>query len=789
MNAQRIDDFLLGIAEATNALISQKLEEGINIALRTLCTNLAISAASVYITHRNSQGELVSSLKYFNTKEEDEERIKHNQNIPFTSFTRLYKTLSAGRSFEVMVSDSEEGLKQHMEADKTKSIAMFPIMVNNGLWGALSLSDRLEEKRWSISEKSLLLSLANSIGAAIERELLQDNLEDLVRKRTAELEESKLRFELAVEGTQNGVWDWEPQKNKVFWSDKMYRNLGYQEEDLPDLAEGFYDLVHPDDKAEAKKRFDDYLERKIPYVMEFRLRKKNGDYHWFKSTCQAVWDENGHPVRVVGSHADIHARKVYTELLAQQEEKFRAVIREDPNPLFLIDRTGNILLHSNRSVEVFGYSSEELSQMKLEQLLPSDKREIHRMHMAEYFNRPHNRIMGRGQDFKGRKKNGRLFYVEVSLSPVSIEGETLVMAVITDVSEKRTAKLKLEESYRKINNLINNLPGIVYQCRNDQYWTMDYISPACEQITGYKQEEFYGSPSDITYAELILPEERAEVWEHVQESLSRKSTFRVTYRIRDKAGIQKWIWEQGVGVYDQDDDLISLEGCIFDITPIVKSQERINQAIYAAENKERARIANDLHDGVQQILGASSLNLKYLSDDVKELPPKFQDHYNKSLQYLEQGIRESRNIAHRLMPMEIEELGLDQAIQQLLDELKCNLGIEINYYNNLEDKLSREVELGLYRVVQEAFNNINKYSKATKVSIQLVSNDDGIQMMIEDNGVGFDKNKIDLYKQGFGLAGMKNRIIALSGQLSVDSRPGRGACIVAWLPKKPKHHG
>lgn len=783
MDQKGIDDFLLGIAEATNALVSLKLEEGLIIALRTLTENLQVTTSGVYVNELDDTGSLVYSLKYFYSIEPSQQRVQNNQKIPFTQFQTLYKALDNGRSFEGIFSESEGLLRQHMEADQTMSVALFPVMVKGELWGALSISDMEVERRWSISEKSLLLSLANSVGAAIEREKLETELEEKVRQRTAELEESRIRFQLAIEGTQNGLWDWQPQKGEVFWSENMYKNLGYQPGELDDLVDGFYDLVHPDERAEAKRRYDAYLNERIPYEMEFRLRKKNGHYHWFRSTCKAVWDENGAVVRVVGSHADIHQSKVFTESLAQQEEKFKAVIRDDPNALFLVDATGEILLHSNRSVDVFGYSTEELSGMKIEDLLPSDKREVHGFHMKKFFEKPYTRSLSEGLELKGRKKNGLLFWIEVGLSPVSVEGETLVMAVVTDISKKKEAEKKLEQSYRQLNNLVNNLPGIVYQCRNDQYWTMDYISPACTQITGYDQKDFYGSPSSISYAQLIVPEEREEIWGHVQESLSRKAPFRVTYRIKDRFGQHKWIWEQGVGVFDEQGKVLGLEGCIFDISPLIKNQEKINQAIYNAEDKERRRIASDLHDGVQQILGASSLNLKVIEKDIEVLSEKVRKHYQKSLSFLAEGIREARSIAHRLMPKEVEQLGLNRAIEQLLMELKDNRGIEVNFYCNLGSRLSVEGELALYRVVQEAFNNIVKYSQATHVSIQLIAIENEVQLMIEDNGVGFDKNKIDLYSNGFGLSGMKNRIISLSGQLTVDSRPGRGTSIIAWLPK------
>ena len=122
----------------------------------------------------------------------------------------------------------------------------------------------------------------------------------------------------------------------------------------------------------------------------------------------------------------------------------------------------------------------------------------------------------------------------------------------------------------------------------------------------------------------------------------------------------------------------------------------------------------------------------------------FRRHY-KSLKYLEQGIKESRNIAHQLLPKDVEELGLVKALEQLISDTINGNGTEVEYYTNITARLPAEVELGLYRVAQETLNNIMKHAKASKISVQLIKTaDENVQMMIEDNGVGFDKNKLDI---------------------------------------------
>ena len=153
MNHKGIDNFLLGIAEATNALISLKLEQGLKITLNTLCDNLNITAAGVYINDLDANGKQISSLKFYKSNSPSIARVEHNQKIRFTQFNKLFKILSQGHSFEATYSESEGLLREHMKIDHTMSVALFPIMVRGQLWGALSLSDSEFERKWAISEK------------------------------------------------------------------------------------------------------------------------------------------------------------------------------------------------------------------------------------------------------------------------------------------------------------------------------------------------------------------------------------------------------------------------------------------------------------------------------------------------------------------------------------------------------------------------------------------------------------------------------------------------------------
>lgn len=654
--SQNINDLVLGVANATNALIAERLDKGINLALKELSIPLGVDAGFVSINHEGTDGAFLTSVKYSWTPHTSSDRYERNQNVKRETLGEAISILSKGDYFELAYSQASESLKTHMGLDGSKAVILFPVNVENAFWGILGLVDFQEEREWTDPERALLLSFANSIGNAVCRDLLEESLEQLVEERTSALRNSRMRFQLAVEGSQDGIWDWQPDKDEAYWSPRMFEQLGYATDEIPVPKESFFDMLHPDDLAETTRRFNKHLHEKEPYEVEFRLKVKSGEYKWFRSTGQAQWDEDGQPIRVVGSHEDI--------------------------------------------------------------------------------------------------------------------------------DDKKKTELALKESHRRMNNLVENLPGMVYRCSNDEKWTMHYLSAACKDITGYDSEEFYGDPGDITFGELIHVDDRTDTWDQIQQAIKRNQSFRVVYRIVDKSGKEKWLWEQGNGVYDNDDALEALEGCIFDISPVVRNQERQNQAIYNAEDNERRRIASDIHDGLQQTLSVSALNLQYLEDEVAGLSEGSQMRYAKSKEFLEQGIAESRSISHRLMPKSIDQLGLDRAIRDLISTLEAASDLKCKYFSNLKDRLDKDIELGLYRIAQEALNNVLKSSKASQVNVQLVRVSGGVQLMIEDNGVGFDKNKLDLYETGYGLAGMKNRIGALSGSLTIDSRPKHGTSIIALVPLK-----
>lgn len=171
-----------------------------------------------------------------------------------------------------------------------------------------------------------------------------------------------------------------------------------------------------------------------------------------------------------------------------------------------------------------------------------------------------------------------------------------ILLSLNDVTAVHRIELALEESERKLSNLMANLPGMAYRCKNDPQWTMEFVSQGCKDLTGYTPQELIQN-AQASYGDLIVEEDRKMVWAGVQSGLRLHQPFRLTYRIRKKDGTIRWVWEQGVGVYSPQGDVIALEGFITDINDqkiseiaLQESHERlitilesINANIYVAD--------------------------------------------------------------------------------------------------------------------------------------------------------------------------------------------------------------
>lgn len=217
---------------------------------------------------------------------------------------------------------------------------------------------------------------------------------------------------------------------------------------------------------------------------------------------------------------------------------------------------------------------------------------------------------------------------------------------------------------------------------------------------------------------------------------------------------------------------------------ILKQQELATKAIIEAEENERQRIAGDLHDGVGQMISAAKINLSTVSSDIIFTNDKQKQRFENALKLVDDSCTEVRTVSHNIMPNALLRNSLAAAVRNFISKIDQHV-LKINLHaEGLNEKLDENIEIMLYRVIQECVNNVIKHAHANMLDISLIKDDKEICVTIEDNGVGFDvKEKHKL--EGIGLKNISSRINYLKGNVEWDSAHGRGTVVSIHIPAHP----
>jgi PAS domain S-box-containing protein len=209
----------------------------------------------------------------------------------------------------------------------TKSMACIPVLNQGRVRAMLYLENRQMTDVFTLENAGILKHLSSQFGVSVENALLYDNLNQKVR----ELQESEERYNLAVTGSAAGIWDWDLSSDTVHYSDRFKDLLEYAPEELSNSLDEFWNRLHPDDYRATRQAVDQHLEEQIPFRIDYRLQVKSGDYRWFHTRGQAIWDEAGKAMRMSGSLTDITDRKLAERKLATSEALLKGVLETSPD--------------------------------------------------------------------------------------------------------------------------------------------------------------------------------------------------------------------------------------------------------------------------------------------------------------------------------------------------------------------------------------------------------------------------------------------------------------------------
>ena len=365
---------------------------------------------------------------------------------------------------------------------------------------------------------------------------------------------------------------------------------------------------------------------------------------------------------------------------------------------------------------------------------------------------------------------------------VPFEPEVLVARVAAGL---RAARLRTNEAL--LRSLVDNIPGALYRGACDRDWTMYWLSEEVETITGYPASDFIDN-AVRTFASVIHADDRDYVERTVAQAIDAHRPFNLEYRILRRDGEVRWVLERGQA-QDGGDGRRRLHGAIFDITvrraaeqalrerEVVEAQlaeVRASRArIVDAADRARREIERNLHDGAQQRFVSATLQLQMWRASQDELPEQARAELDQVLTELRAGLAELRELAHGLHPAVLSDRGLERALSSLADHAP----IPVDVRTELPEQLAMPIEATAYFTVAEALTNVAKYARANRAWVDVDQCEGYLRVEVGDDGAG----GADL-RPGSGLQGLRDRIAAVNGTLTIDSTPGAGTVLRALLP-------
>lgn len=234
----------------------------------------------------------------------------------------------------------------------------------------------------------------------------------------------------------------------------------------------------------------------------------------------------------------------------------------------ILDSKGRYVYVNDAYADIYGYEPGEMLGRHWELIYPEEEIDLVQNEIDRELE---SKGYWRGET-TGLRKDGSTFPEDHSVS-VTDDGD--VVCVVRDLTDIKRLESEIEERERMFSTLLSNLPGMAYRCLNDPDWPMEFVSEGCERLTGYSPREL--EEDEVVWGEDVLhPDDYERAWEVVQEALENREPFKITYRITTKEGEEKWVWEQGSGVYS-DGELEAIEGFITDITERKRMESEIER--------------------------------------------------------------------------------------------------------------------------------------------------------------------------------------------------------------------
>jgi PAS domain S-box-containing protein len=356
----------------------------------------------------------------------------------------------------------------------------------------------------------------------------------------------------------------------------------------------------------------------------------------------------------------------------------------------------------------------------------------------------------------------------------------LIVGLLWQRVRKRKAEAVLRESEERFRVMADTTPSLIWMCNPKGQIT--YLNDRSIAFTGPDPKAGYGD-SWIRY---VHPDDLDDVMDTLSSALNTRQPFSHEYRLRRSDGVYRWMFDVASPRVNGDGTFAGFIGSAIDTTENKLAQqalEKVSGQLIEAQEKERSRIARELHDDICQRLALLSMELAAADRASKGSTATNLEEIRKHCAEIAGDVQ---SLSHQLHSSKLEYLGLASAIRGFCKEFEKQHRVSIAFTDsNVPKPLPKDVSLCLFRVTQEALQNAVKYSDSREYWVNLTGTENNIQLTVQDRGSGFDLEQAKK-ERGLGLVSMHERVNLVHGNLSIESERGMGTKVFAVVPFTPQ---
>ena len=404
----------------------------------------------------------------------------------------------------------------------------------------------------------------------------------------------------------------------------------------------------------------------------------------------------------------------------------------------------------------------------------------------------HERRVSYDAEYRVRRADGEWRWVRDHGTPwFDADGAFMgQMGCCLDITDQRTPVWATANAEWRLKTLVERSQDIIYRVRLSPNIAVEYVGGAVEALTGYAAEALYADPTLVPRS--VHPDDLHLIALTAEAAAQMPST--VTYRWVRPDGRIVWAEHFRIPVFDAGGQIIGLEGIARDVSGRVESERRLRESeeqmrqlaarLQGAREEERAEVSRELHDELGQTLTALKLEINRAVAAFASVPSSVAtvDRLQSIVGLVDLGIATVKRISARLRPATLDHLGLAEAIRWEALTFKARTGIRCQLRANRQHtRLSAEQQTALFRILQEALNNVVCHANASSVQVSIKETDAAVDMRIRDNGRGITAEQTTAVGS-IGLLGMKERAALVGGTFAIAGARGKGTVVSVHVP-------